>query len=66
MDETLLLNEREAAKLLRVSVQLLRKWRSNHNGPEHIKLGKCVRYRRRDVENFIASPSVRPGACASL
>jgi predicted DNA-binding transcriptional regulator AlpA len=40
-----LLNERETAKLLRVSVQLLRKWRAKGMGPEYSKLGgKLVRY----------------------
>jgi hypothetical protein len=50
----ILMNEREAAKTLRVSVQLLRKWRSSGDGPNHIKLGKCVRYAVRDIEEFIA------------
>lgn len=50
-----LLNEREAAKLLRISVQLLRKWRANGRGPEHIKLGTCVRYSIEDIERYISS-----------
>ena len=50
-----LLNEREAAKFMRISVQLLRKWRASGRGPEHIKLGKCVRYHMHDIERFIAS-----------
>ena len=55
MEQPILLTEYEAAKLLRVSVQLLRKWRSKGAGPEHVKLGKCVRYARNDVLAFIAS-----------
>jgi predicted DNA-binding transcriptional regulator AlpA len=55
MEQQLLLKEDEAAKLLCVSVQLLRKWRANGTGPEHIKLGKCVRYSRIDVDGFISS-----------
>ena len=55
MEQQLLLNESEAAKLLRVSVQLLRKWRAHGDGPEHIKLGKCVRYCRIDVDGYISS-----------
>jgi hypothetical protein len=59
-----LLNEREAAKLLRISVQLLRKWRANGTGPEHIKLG--VRYSTCDIERYISAQrsgavSVRAG-----
>jgi hypothetical protein len=50
-----LLNERETARLLRISVQLLRKWRANGSGPEYIKLGKCVRYSTRDIERYVLS-----------
>lgn len=55
MEQQLLLNEHETAELLRVSVQLLRKWRANGAGPEHVKLGKCVRYSRTDVESFVVA-----------
>jgi len=53
--EQQLLNEHEAAKFLRVSVQLLRKWRGNGTGPQHIKLAKCVRYEVADLARYIAS-----------
>lgn len=49
------LNERETAKVLRISVQLLRKWRANGTGPEYIKLGKCVRYSMSDIELYVTS-----------
>ena len=55
MEQQQLLNEHEAAALLRVSVQLLRKWRATGAGPGHIKLGKCVRYAVNDVQGFIES-----------
>jgi predicted DNA-binding transcriptional regulator AlpA len=54
LGQPILLTEYETAKLLQVSVQLLRKWRSKGAGPEHVKLGKCVRYSRNDVVTFIA------------
>ncbi len=60
MEQQLLLNEHEAATILRVSVQLLRKWRGKGIGPGHVKLGKCVRYSRSDVEAFVES--LRAGA----
>ena len=50
-----LLNEREAAKVMKVSVQLLRKWRASGTGPRYIKLGKCIRYSMADLEHYIAS-----------
>jgi hypothetical protein len=49
-----LLTEREAAKVLRISVQLLRKWRALGEGPEYIKLGKCVRYAEHSLARFLA------------
>ena len=45
-----LLNEREAGKLLRISMQLLRKWRGSGTGPAYIKLGKCIRYSVDDLK----------------
>ncbi len=49
-----LLNERETAKSLGVSVQLLRKWRANGMGPEYLKLGgKLVRYDPGAVRRWI-------------
>jgi predicted DNA-binding transcriptional regulator AlpA len=50
-----LLNEKEAAMFMNVSVQLLRKMRANGTGPEHIKLAKCVRYSREDIGRYISS-----------
>jgi hypothetical protein len=50
-----LLNERETAKVMRVSVQLLRKWRADGTGPAYIKLGKCVRYSMDDLERYVSS-----------
>ena len=53
--EQQLLNEHEAATFLRVSVQLLRKWRGSGIGPQYIKLSKCVRYELCELERFVAS-----------
>ncbi len=51
-----LLKEAEVAKLLRVSVQLIRKWRATKEGPEFLRLGgKCVRYARTAIDEFIES-----------
>ncbi len=51
----ILVTERETARILQVSVQLVRKWRANGPGPRSIKLGMCVRYRPADSEEFISS-----------
>lgn len=49
-----LLDERQLAALLRVSVSTLRNWRVGRRGPPFVKLGlRAVRYRVADVERFI-------------
>lgn len=49
-----LLNEKEAAKILGVSVYTLQKWRykKNHSLP-YAKYGHNVRYAKDDVYNYI-------------
>ena len=52
-----LLNEREAAALLKVAAQTLRNWRSRGRGPRYIRLGvgerTSIRYDRAELETFI-------------
>jgi predicted DNA-binding transcriptional regulator AlpA len=52
-----LLREGEAAKVLGVSVALLRKWRAERSGPTVVRLGRCVRYVDADLQSFIRSRS---------
>ena len=54
-EPTALMTEAEAAKLLRVSIGLLRKWRSTGEGPKFIKLIKLVRYEMSDLQEFVKS-----------
>ena len=49
-----LLNERETAKLLKMSIQGLRNWRCNGKGPRYLRVGgKMIRYSMEDLEKFI-------------
>ncbi|MFV0433360.1 MAG: helix-turn-helix domain-containing protein [Leucobacter sp.] len=48
-----LLNESEAARYLTVSVSALRAWRGQARGPRHLKVGAQVRYRPRDLDNYL-------------
>ncbi|RLB40402.1 MAG: DNA-binding protein [Deltaproteobacteria bacterium] len=48
-----LLDERTAAEMLRLSVQTLRNWRTQRRGPAYLKLGRAVRYRPEDLEDYI-------------
>lgn len=50
-----LLDELELSALLNIKPATLRNWRALKQGPHFLKLGKrAVRYRRADVEAFIA------------
>ena len=50
---TQLINEREAANLLRLSVKCLQGWRVRSGGPRFVKLGRSVRYAMADLEAFV-------------
>jgi predicted DNA-binding transcriptional regulator AlpA len=50
-----LLDEKELALLIRVSIGSLRFWRSERQGPPSIKVGHLVRYRPSDVAAWLRS-----------
>jgi predicted DNA-binding transcriptional regulator AlpA len=45
--------ETEVAKQLHVSVACVRRWRLENRGPRFLKIGALVRYRPKDVEDWI-------------
>ncbi len=48
-----LLTERDASKLLCLSVRTLQKWRLCGRGPRFLKLGHAVRYDRAELKRFL-------------
>jgi len=48
----MIIREKEAAKILNLSVQTLRNWRHLKKGPAYLKLGRSVRYRPEDLYEF--------------
>lgn len=52
-----LLNEREAAALLRMSPKTLSQWRWRKRGPSFVTIGRSIRYREEDIEKFLLSSS---------
>lgn len=55
-----LITEREAARLLGVSVALLRKQRYLGTGCPYVKINRLVRYRIEDIDSYVsASPNAR-------
>lgn len=58
-----LLNEHDVARITRLSVSTVRRWRHERagRGPRYLKIGSTVRYRPADVAAFIDSQPVRRG-----
>jgi hypothetical protein len=54
VNPTDLLTPQEVADIFRVEVGTLAKWRWQKIGPEFIKIGRMVRYRRESVDAILA------------
>lgn len=50
-----LIDEREAAAALDVSVRTLQAWRCRGGGPQYLKIGKAVRYNPTTLTNWTES-----------
>lgn len=50
-----LYTEHDVARVTRMSVASVRRWRLLRRGPTYIKIGAAVRYRPADVEAWLAS-----------
>jgi excisionase family DNA binding protein len=59
-DDESLLNESEAAKLLAVSVRTLQAWRTRESGPPFVRLGRAIRYRLKDLIEWVRSKTCLP------
>ena len=57
-DETVLLNEQEAAEFFGLRPQTLALWRHQSKGPPYIKLGSSVRYDFKELRAFSHSQRV--------
>lgn len=61
-DSAALLSEREAASFLGIAPRTLSIWRSTKRYPlPFVKVGRAVRYRREELERFIAARTVAGG-----
>jgi len=60
-----LLSPAALAEYLDVPIATVYRWRSRGDGPPGIRVGRHVRYRRRDVEAWLDSKAARgPGDAA--
>ena len=50
----------EAARYLGLAPATLNKWRVYRTGPRFLKLGRAVRYRRADLDAYVASHTQLP------
>jgi excisionase family DNA binding protein len=53
--QTQLLDQKEAARLLRLSERTLERLRLTGGGPVYVKAGRSVRYREGDLEAWITA-----------
>jgi hypothetical protein len=60
MTQTMVVDEKQASKILNVAVQTLRNWRHMRRGPAYIKFGRAVRYPLSDLEQYIQSNRIDP------
>jgi excisionase family DNA binding protein len=51
----MLLTEQDVAELLKVSLSTLRRWRLLDQGPQFLKVGALVRYKRESVDEWLAT-----------
>lgn len=52
-DDDALLNEIQAAQFLSLSIRTLQAWRLKSVGPRIVRAGRAIRYRRRDLIDWI-------------
>lgn len=53
-----ILNERQVQEVYGFSIPYLRRARRERRGPRFLKVGKLVRYRRSDIESFLAAHEI--------
>ena len=66
VDPDELLTAAQAAELLHQRLQTLAGWRCENRGPEYLKVGRTVFYRRAALSTWLAGQIVRPSAGGAL
>jgi predicted DNA-binding transcriptional regulator AlpA len=59
-----ILNERQVQEIYGFSIPYLRRTRRERRGPRFLKVGKLVRYRKTDIEAFLAAHVVESTGAA--
>jgi hypothetical protein len=53
-----LITEKEAASLLSVSPETLKKARLNKTSPDYVRVGRCIRYRMSALASYLDSNTI--------
>jgi predicted DNA-binding transcriptional regulator AlpA len=62
IDPDALLNELQVSELLGLSVRTLQAWRTRLGGPRFVQAGRSIRYRRRDLVDWVEANTMGPAA----
>ncbi len=62
VDDDPLLRPKQAGKILHKPEATLTDWRYRNYGPEYVRQGRSIFYRRSALERWIEEHTVRPGA----
>ena len=57
-----MMNEKDAAAYLGMSVKWLQQGRCKNFGPSYVKLGKAVRYAQAELDRYVENRTVNPTA----
>ena len=60
IDPDALLTELQVSELLGLSVRTLQSWRVRRAGPRFVQAGRAIRYRRRDLIDWIEANTMGP------
>lgn len=60
------MNTQEAAAYLGTSTSLLERYRQLREGPTFVRIGRCVRYRRSDLDDYMSRALVEPYALDAI
>ena len=60
MENSKLIPDTQASKILGIAVQTLRNWRQEGKGPAYLKIGRSVKYSIDDLKRFLEAHKINP------
>ena len=59
-EDDVLLTEQQVSEMTQISVRTLQRWRAQGTGPAWVRVHRFVRYRKREVEEWLRQGNQRP------